>query len=349
MHQWRNIVTWIVIGCAFAFVDAATSMADLRGHTFTDPTYQVSITRPDYSWELRSKLPLKASLAAFVVGEQTSAAVLLHEKFEDNHLITDASDFAERRESLALEIAQIAVGSSAPLTITRTDFDVQSDRIEFDLVFDNFEPERGELTNWVHGMILRRSDGQHIYAVRCATSPSQFGSWESQFERVVSSLAYHGEVISPVYMSRPIPIWWWLAGGAGLFLLAGMFRGSQTKSRRLRIPRHSHGGQKQSPDVAIAPLPPRPDGDPITPAAYDSEFVGGDDVPDIRRVTAGGGSAHSPIADVIDESDMAHPVPHMFDPHDSASALPAGYWTCDCGRKNPNGVFFCSRCNADRA
>lgn len=328
----------------------AVSHAGLDGNTFSDPHAGVSFSRPDASWEFRKNLPLHAALGAFVIDEGTAAAVLIYHRLENDELITSASDFAERRDAIAERIAQIAAGTGSPLNLTDARIEARDDRVAFEMIYTSVDPERGPLSNWVRGFILRTGNGQAIFAVRCATSPSTFGAWESQFKPLIASLSYAGQPRTPVYMSRPIPTWWWIAGGIGLFMLVGLLRVRHPETRPLRVPKRAF---RAATGISPAVLPSSaasadfPSGD-LAPVDFASAGLPHDDVPDILRMTAPGESRNR--NDYANTPDWLRVSPEtMEEAQRSATAVDNVFWTCQCGRKNPLTDNFCSRCNADRA
>jgi len=144
------------------------------------------------------------------------------------------------------------------------------------------------------------------------------------------------------------------AGGAVLFILAGLVR-SRREPRKYHIPKAprrpmQHEMVSPPPDMPTAPSP----AEPSQTTASDSDLPpvdlapvsdGDEGVPDIVRWTRGGTSPDEPMEDFMNAPDALPTTTQTHPQH----APQSGYWTCKCGRKNPNSDTFCSRCNADRA
>ncbi|HUU45095.1 MAG TPA: hypothetical protein VM118_05120 [Acidobacteriota bacterium] len=324
-----------------AVAGASPVFASLDGNRYTNDAHRIELSRPDATWELRERLPIPSVVAGFVVGDGTAAAALMHYVIPANEVLTDATDLARRRNAIAATIACAVTGQPGPFEFERTEFSGTDDRITFDLFFSNRETGRGALENWVQGFIVRDDDDrQHIYAVRCAVTRGTFQSWASQFERIVPTLHYTGAVATPTYTSRPIPIWWWFAGGVVLLVGYGLLRSRRSGADEVRIVRPvARSTAASSPQEDLAPV----------------DFAGsapdpGEDVPDILRATSGGPSGGYGEEDLT--SDRPARRSSTVTPEVAETAAPEvaiGYWTCRCGRKNSEADTFCVRCNTDRS
>lgn len=321
--------------CLVALPAAAT----LRGDTYTNSAHEITLVRPDATWELREGISIPAAVAAFVVGEGTAAAVVLHWRLAADVNITDTEDFLARRPELAQLIAATSVGDAGEVIVTGADFKPQADRIGFVIEFENREFDRGPLENLVSGLIIRGADDrQYIVAVRCATTRGRLEAWRGQFDRFTSSLTYTGAMAAPVYASRPVSRFWWFAAAGvivAVLVLAGRRRRPEPEIRRIRAA-HSHAD-------APAPLP-----ELIAPVSLDSAPDEALNVPDMFRASGSHLDAVNAHPDIAGEGT----VPTVASPEIAETTLThagAGYWTCGCGRKNANTDSFCCRCNADRA
>lgn len=334
-------LTGLVVIAALASV--APVFAALEGNLYRDDAHKVELTRPDASWELRERLPIPSVVAAFVVDDGTAAAAVMHYVIPRDEVLTDATNLAQRRDALAELIAHAVTGQPGPFEFERTEFSGTDDRITFDIFFANRETERGALENWVQGFILRDdNDRQHIYAVRCAVTRGTFQSWASQFERIAPTLRYTGSIAIPTYTSRPIPTWWWFAGGAVLLIGFALLRTRRSSAEHVRIARPAVLPASSKP--AQGKLAPVDMEAPTPPPTLAPE----DDVPDILRATSGGPAPNPDLdkapAPVRGTQTATQEVAEVTTPD-----IATGYWTCRCGRKNSAADTFCVRCNADRS
>lgn len=345
LSRMRTILRMMIragVSAAAVCLVAVPAMAAMRGDTYTNPAHEITVTRPDATWELRESIPIPAAVAAFVVGDGTAAAVVLHWRLAAADNITDAEDFLTRRPALAQRIARVAAGDAGEVIVTTADFKPRDNRIEFVVNFENREFDRGLLENLVTGFIVRGADDrQHIIAIRCATTRGTLEAWRGQFDRFISSLSYTGTMAAPVYVSRPLSRIWWFAGAGAIIVvlfLVGRRRNPEPEPVPIRI-------QPSQPD-AIPPMP-----EAIAPVNLDSVSDEAMNVPDMFRASgsppdapsapatypeiAGEGSVSSVASPEVAETTLTH--------------TGAGYWTCGCGRKNPDTDLFCCRCNSDRA
>ena len=359
LSRMRTILEMMIRAGALAAavgLVAVPATATMRGNTYTSPAHEVTVVRPDAGWELREGIPIPAAVAAFVVGEGTAAAVLLHWRLAAGDNITDSEDFLVRRPALAQMIAEAAVGDAGEVIVTTAEFKPRENRIGFVINFENREFERGPLENFITGFIVRGADDrQHLIAVRCATTRGTLEAWQSQFDRFGSSLTYTGPMATPVYTSRPLSRYWWFAAGGAILaamLFFGRRRNTEEEPVRFHAPRSQPDAVPSLPE-SIAPVnldavPSLPES--MAPVNLDADPKDALNVPDMFHPS--GSHLDAPDAPAAyPEIAGGATVPAVASPEAAETTLThtgAGYWTCGCGRKNPDTDHFCCRCNSDR-
>jgi hypothetical protein len=338
----RLMMILCVLG--FGIAGPLSARANLRGHQYTNDLHQLTVTRPDATWELRENIPLPTSVCAFVVDGGSAAVILGHRTLSGDQILRDINDLEGNRSLLNKLITGSVFIETGNLEFRSVEYREDDGQIVFDLMIDNREPERGPLENHVVGFIVRdANDVQHLYAMRCATTRGSFLLWESQFDRIVPTLAFTGDPVLPVYRSRPTPTWWWIAGGLFVLILLSALRGrGRTEPETLtRVPH-----RVPKPEVTIDPI------DPIAPVDIAGETDSSySDIPEFLRhsnPTEAPPPGEQPADALADTHRPAATGLHP-DPATDAPEIGATYWTCGCGRKNVGTEAFCSRCNADRA
>ena len=323
--------------------------AQMRGNTYTSQKDHVSFTRPDRSWEFRAQPAHDNGVGLFSNGQGTVIALLMHRAIPPRQVIESAGQLERDWPQIANQIAGMANAGESGYVIASSDYELRDNTIRFDIRYGSSMPHTGErLTNWVHGMIVHGNDDrQHIYAIRCAAPAGVFSAWESQFDLIVPTLAYAGQVKSPVYVSAPLSTWWYV-GGVALLLAGLVFLKLNSSSRQ------------------ESPAPRRPMSAPTTPsAATTAPFIPGMPVgsqlpPETAPPPASG------VGDDMDAADLSN-VPDQFyyqGAHEQAQREAEGhqhapipnpeatsvveFWKCSCGRMNPATESYCARCNADR-
>lgn len=354
--SWQRRLLRLMLPASLLPLLLSPVWAQLQGNQYSNPVHHVTFACPDDTWRFLEAPSQGNAVAAFSNSDGQAIALLVHRPLVANEAIASEKDLNKRWTSLADEIIAIVnTGESSPMIETST-HGVTADAATFEIIFRSVSPGGGEiLKNWVTGIVVRDpSDQQHIYAVRCAAPEPAFNAWQADFSQIMGTLRYEGERRAPVFLEHSLPVWQWavplLAIGILLVLLRMRSRARATAYRRRMeaniAPKTSEADHTPDQFYATGGLPVAPtheDSSSLLANIPDqmvipnslgrpSSFASTGYVPAGHGMTDAGASADAQTGQAV----AVHPE------------VPANFWTCACGRINPNTYEFCARCNADK-